>query len=55
VDRFHELLAHYRDGRLDAAGRAELGWWIEVDPACLEAFIDLVSDLRIRRLSLQRN
>jgi hypothetical protein len=55
VDRFQELLAHYQDGCLDAAGRAELGWWIEVDPACLEAFIDLVSDLRIRRLSLQRN
>jgi len=54
MDRFGELLAEYRDGRLDAAGRAELGCWIDLDPACLEAFIELVSELRIRRLALQR-
>lgn len=55
MDRFEELLADYRDGVLDAQGRAELGALIEFDSACLEAFIDLVSDQRIRRLTLQRN
>jgi hypothetical protein len=55
MDRFDELLSNYGDGTLDAEGRAELGTLIDIDPDCLEAFLDAVSDLRIRRLELQRS
>ena len=55
MDRFEELLNDYRAGALDAEGRAELAALIESDPDCLEAFIDAVSEQRIRRLALQRN
>ena len=54
MERFDDLLASYGDGTLDAEGRAELGSLIETDPDCLEAFLDAVRDLRIRRLELQR-
>jgi anti-sigma factor RsiW len=54
MDRFDELLSDYVHGSLDADGRVELGSLIETDPACLEAFLDAVSELRIRRLELQR-
>lgn len=50
MDRFEELLADYIDGTLDARSRAELAALVDSDPDCLEAFIDVVSDLRIRRL-----
>lgn len=55
MDRFEELLLRYQAGLLDAEGRDELGDLIEADPACLEAFVDVVSEQRIRRLALQRN
>ncbi len=54
MDRFDELLLGYVDGTLGAVGRAELGSLIEADPDCLEAFLAAVSDLRIRRLELER-
>jgi len=54
MDRFDELLSKYLDGSLDAEDRRELGSRIEADPDCLEAFLDAVSELRIRRLELQR-
>ncbi len=50
MDRFEELLADYALGTLDARGRAELAALVDSDPDCLDAFIDLVSDLRIRAL-----
>jgi len=54
MNRFDELLSSYLEGSLDADGRAELGSLIEADPDCLEAFLDAVRQLRIRRLELQR-
>lgn len=50
MDRFEQLLEDYADGTLDARGRAELALMVDSDPGCLEAFIDVVSNLRIRRL-----
>ena len=54
MNRFDELLSGYLDGSLDAGGRSELGSLIESDPDCLEAFLEAVSERRIRRLELQR-
>jgi anti-sigma factor RsiW len=50
MNRFDELLMLYADGRLDARGRAELAALVDSDPDCLEAFIAVVSELRIQRL-----
>jgi len=50
MDRFEELLADDANGSLDARGRAELADLVDADPDCLESFIALVIDLRIRRL-----
>ena len=52
MDRFGELLADYREGALDAEGRAELALYVDSDQDCLEAFVDAVSEMRIRRLAL---
>jgi len=54
MDRFEELLAEYRDGILDVDGRAELALYLDGDPLCRDAFVELVSELRIRRLELGR-
>jgi len=54
MDRFDELLADYRDGVLDAQGRAELALYVDRDPDCRDAFVDVVSEVRIRRLALER-
>jgi len=52
--RFEELLAAYTLGCLDADGRAELADYVDSVPECLDAFVDVVSELRIRRLELAR-
>jgi hypothetical protein len=54
MDRFDELLADFRDGLLDADGRAELALHVDRDPDCRDAFVELVSEQRIRRMTLQR-
>ncbi len=54
MDRFEVLLADYRDGVLDADGRAELAFYVDSDSECRDAFVDLVSQQRIRRLALER-
>jgi hypothetical protein len=55
MERFNQLLSLYEDEALDPAGRAELAACIDADPYCLEAFLDAVSEQRIRRLELQSN
>jgi hypothetical protein len=54
MNRFDELLALYIEGRLDARGRAELAALVDADPDCLDLFVEVVSEQRIRRLALQR-
>jgi hypothetical protein len=54
MDRFDELLANYRDGLLDADGRAELALYVDIDPDCRDAFVAAMSEQRIRRLALER-
>jgi len=54
MDRFKDLLLEYREGCLDSEGRAELAVYLDSNPDCLDAFVELVSQLRIRRLELQR-
>jgi hypothetical protein len=55
MDRFYELLSLFEDEALDADGRTELAYYVDASPACLEAFLEAVSDQRIRRLALARN
>jgi anti-sigma factor RsiW len=50
MDRFDDLLNDYLDGTLDARGRAELAALVDADPDCLDAFVEVVSEQRIRRL-----
>lgn len=54
MTRFLELLFAYREGCLDPEGRGELAVYLDGDPDCLDAFVDVVSELRIRRLELER-
>jgi hypothetical protein len=55
MDRFYELLTLYQDEILDARERAELADFVDRDPVCLEAFLDVVSAQRIERMALQSN
>ena len=53
MGRFEDLLSRYREGCLSARERAELAEYVDRDPECLDAFLEVVSEQRIRRIVLQ--
>lgn len=55
MSRFEDLLSRYEDGSLSARERAELAEYVDRDPECLDALLEVVSEQRIRRLTLQSN
>lgn len=55
MGRFDDLLARYQEGRLSARERAELAEYVDRDPECLDAFLEVVSEQRIRRIVFQDN
>jgi len=55
MSRFDDLLSRYEDGSLNARERAELAEYVDRDPGCLDALLEVVSEQRIRRLTVQSN
>ena len=53
--RFEDLLSRYEEGGLSARERAELAEYVDRDPDCRDAFLEAVSEQRIRRIALQNH